>query len=133
MPALTLAVREGKARGIGVLVHNHAGELRGEPGSRPLDKLFAEVSGLGLELDVGWAMYAGCDPAEEIARYSDVLRIVHLKDIRMGKKGKEMFAAIGEGDAEVGLIIDQDASSDIIRDVRVSVENISRSTGLLRA
>lgn len=147
VPALTLAVREGKARGIGVLVHNHAGELRGEPGSRPLDKLFSEVPGLGLELDVGWAMYAGCDPAEEIARYSDVLRIVHLKDIRMGKKGKEMFAAIGEGDlplsdvlsaafacefAEVGLIIDQDASSDIIRDVRVSVENISRSTGHLR-
>ena len=75
------------------------------------------------------------------------MRIVHLKDIRMGKKGKEMFAAIGEGDlplsdvlsaafacefAEVGLIIDQDASSDIIRDVRVSVENISRSTGHLR-
>ena len=29
VPALTLAVREGKARGTGVLVHNHAGELRG--------------------------------------------------------------------------------------------------------
>lgn len=123
------AARKGKT----LLYHNHSHELSER---NALDAIMQTPS-LGLELDVGWATWAGKDPTELMRKYSDKIAVIHLKDIRRGEKGKARFAAVGEGDVPLAevlklagglpLIIDQDASKeDIMSDVKRGAKNIRR-------
>lgn len=123
-------------RGISVLYHNHAAEFA----DGALKYLLGLTPALGLELDVGWAVWAGRDPAALVRAYADRLKILHLKDVRVGKKGKERFAAVGEGDLPLAetlraarelpsplpQVIDQDAGRDIVADVARGAANIRR-------
>ncbi len=132
--------------GITLCYHNHETECREENGETALDVLFGSCPNLSLELDVGWAQFAGLDPVELMRKYRDRIRLLHLKDIR-GDASPETretcFTAIGEGSiplrqileeaARIGLgdhqvIIDQDDSqTDIVDDLRKGIRNIRKA------
>jgi sugar phosphate isomerase/epimerase len=89
------------ARDLGLrpVFHNHAREFEPVPGGdRPWDALVA-LSGLDLELDLGWAWAAGEDPVALIERHAGRVPIVHVKDmIRVGEDVHDCPV----GDGEVG-------------------------------
>ena len=129
--------------GVGVLYHNHDGEVKAVNGVSALDYLFDKLPELGLELDVGWALYGGANPLDLMTKYADRIKILHFKDIKEGVTSrKHLFSAVGEGAlplkdiirafkalnlGEYGYVIDQDASDgDLLRDVIIGVENVRR-------
>ena len=78
--------------------HNHAGELKsfdGEPAL--LERLLTDTSGLFLELDLGWAWYAGADPADLVTRAAGRAPLVHVKDFHRNG-GEPSFCPVGDGD-----------------------------------
>ncbi len=100
-----------------------------------------------LELDVGWILRTGCDPAACLERMGDRVAIVHLKDLaadHLQKTQDEMCVAVGSGIlptekivrlskplplAEVGMIVDQDeagAGSDILTDLKNGSDAVNR-------
>lgn len=129
------------ARGITLLLHNHAPEFAREADGRTqADVLLSAVPRLGLEPDTGWAQVSGQDPARLVCAYAGRIGLLHLKDIAAAKK-KPHFTAIGEGILPLrdvlreakncalpdgGVIVDQDRSDgDLLRDLRAGFENIS--------
>ena len=75
----------------------------GEPrwlddGSRMLDRLLDEDAPLFLELDLGWAWYAGVDPFELVERAAGRVPIVHVKDLR--RADGPMHVALGDGEID---------------------------------
>jgi sugar phosphate isomerase/epimerase len=81
--------------------HNHDGEFQeiGD-GTYPLevfDETLAE--GVIFEIDVGWVLTAGYDPAEIVREYSDRTELVHMKDMKDGE-----FYEIGEGDVDMAEV-----------------------------
>ena len=60
---LAAAAPAAAALGLALGFHNHDGELRSFDGEPPLlEQLLAEMPELFLELDLGWAWFAGFDP-----------------------------------------------------------------------
>lgn len=120
--------------GITLLLHNHEVELLPEEGTTALDYVLDACPNLKLELDVGWAKFAGADPVALMKRYRDRLAIVHLKDIRADASPATRdtcFTAVGAGSIPLadivaeaancplmpcGLVIDQDDSPNDIMD-----------------
>jgi sugar phosphate isomerase/epimerase len=87
---LATAARE---HGLELGFHNHDAELRPLPSGRTfLDELPSE---LFLELDLGWAWYAGVDVLALLDRVRDRCPIVHVKDIA-SREGRE-FRPVGDG------------------------------------
>ena len=75
--------------------HNHDGEV--EPldgGSSFLDELLADEE-IFLELDLGWAWYAGVDPIALLDRARGRCPLVHVKDFA-SREGRE-FRPVGDG------------------------------------
>ncbi|MFB6173218.1 MAG: sugar phosphate isomerase/epimerase family protein [Halobacteriales archaeon] len=85
--------------------HNHAHEFT-EFGGTNAYELFAELTDVLLEPDVGWIETAGHDPVEILERYGDRVEIVHMKDMDDGE-----FCEIGEGD------VDMQACADAAREI----------------
>ena len=82
--------------GIRLGFHNHDAELRrfdGEPAL--LERLLAETPELFLELDLGWAWYAGVDPADLVTRAAGRVPLVHIKDFRT--RETPSFCPVGDG------------------------------------
>lgn len=137
-------VSDGLAEaGITLLLHNHEVECMPDEGTTVLDYILEQCPNLGLELDVGWAKFAGADPVVLMKKYHDRIPLLHFKDVRAdacAANRDTCFTAIGEGSiplreimAEVpncaiiehGLIIDQDDSpTDILEDLALGVRNI---------
>jgi sugar phosphate isomerase/epimerase len=91
---LTLAARRAGEYDLELGFHNHDGELRPlEDGSTFLDRLLE--SPLFLELDLGWAWFAGVDPAELLERAGGRVPLVHVKDFRA--RGERSFTTVGDG------------------------------------
>jgi sugar phosphate isomerase/epimerase len=79
--------------GFSLGYHNHGHEL--EPladGTVVLDVL-AQVDGLELELDLGWAWAAGADPVTLLATHAGRVPLVHAKDFGEG----ESSTPVGDG------------------------------------
>ncbi len=129
--------------GITLLIHNHEMECIPEDGTTALDYLMEQCPNLKLELDVGWAKFAGADPVALMKKYHDRIPLLHFKDISAdacAANRDTCFTAIGEGSiplreimavakdcaiVEHGLIIDQDDSpTDILEDLARGAENI---------
>lgn len=129
--------------GITLLLHNHEMECIPVDGVTALDYVLEQCPNLGLELDVGWAKFAGADPVALMRQYRDRIPLLHFKDVRAdacAENRDTCFTAIGEGSIplkaimaeapncsiiEHGLIIDQDDSpSDILEDLGRGAENI---------
>ncbi|AGB37658.1 sugar phosphate isomerase/epimerase family protein [Natronococcus occultus] len=78
--------------------HNHDHEYADLGEETAFERLLAE-SDVGIELDVGWVLAAGDDPAERLRGLEGRIRTVHLKGMRVD--GEPEFAEIGEGDVDV--------------------------------
>jgi len=92
-----LAEAADEAAGLGLELgfHNHDGELRTlDGGIRLVDLVLAEPK-LFLELDLGWAWWAGADPIEVLEAARDRVPLVHVKDFRT--RGERSFCPVGEG------------------------------------
>jgi sugar phosphate isomerase/epimerase len=81
---LSAAASAVAARGLELGYHNHDAEV--EQGF--LERLPA---GVFLELDAGWAWYAGADPVELLGRGP----LVHIKDFRV--RGEHSYCPVGDG------------------------------------
>ena len=68
------------ADGLRLHYHNHDQEFQRIDGEYALETLLARAD-IGLELDTGWAAYAGADPAALLERYDDRISLVHVKDV----------------------------------------------------
>jgi sugar phosphate isomerase/epimerase len=87
------------AVGLGFAYHHHDFELVEVDGARPLD-VIAEVADPGhvaLELDVGWLVRSGQDPAAWIDRVAARCRRIHAKDLAREPHGDQPWADVGDG------------------------------------
>jgi sugar phosphate isomerase/epimerase len=73
-------------RGIRFGFHNHNYEFKDLDGKTGFDVLMEETDPklVCLELDCYWLTQAGFDPVEMIKKYSDRVRLLHLKDRKPG-------------------------------------------------
>lgn len=129
--------------GITLLLHNHEMECIPVDGVSALDYILEQCPNLGLELDVGWAKFAGANPVDLMKKYASRIPLLHFKDVRAdacAANRDTCFTAIGEGSIPLreimaeapncaivdnGLIIDQDDSpTDILADLALGAKNI---------
>ena len=89
--------------GLRLGFHNHDGELAVlEDGRTLLDRLIAEGPPPFLELDLGWAWYAGTDPVALVVRTQGRAPLLHVKDLR--RNGGPVHVPLGDGEvAYTGL------------------------------
>jgi sugar phosphate isomerase/epimerase len=100
---LTATARRAAEVGLRFGFHNHDGEVRPlDGGSSFLDELLAGDE-LFLELDLGWAWYAGVDPTTLLDRARGRCPLVHVKDFA-SREGRE-FRPVGEGAIDYQRII----------------------------
>jgi sugar phosphate isomerase/epimerase len=86
--------RESADAGLELGFHNHDGELQAlEDGRALIDRLLDAP--IFLELDLGWAWWAGIDPVELLERTRGRAPLVHVKDFR--ERGTRSFCPVGEG------------------------------------
>lgn len=71
-----------KASGMGFGYHNHQMEFADLGDENAFDYLFAQADSelVKIELDIGWAVFAGIDPLQVLKRYAGRIIAVHLKD-----------------------------------------------------
>jgi sugar phosphate isomerase/epimerase len=81
---LAAAAQAAADRGLELGFHNHDAEVR----EGFLDRL---PPGVFLELDAGWAWWAGADPVDLLGRGP----LVHVKDFRT--RGERSFCPVGDG------------------------------------
>lgn len=82
------------ALGMSLCFHNHADELRAlEDGRTFLDRLLGGP--ILLELDLGWAWWAGADPVVLLDRMRGRVPLVHVKDF-LDREGPS-FCPVGDG------------------------------------
>jgi sugar phosphate isomerase/epimerase len=81
---IRVATTEAAASGLELGYHNHDAEVA----QGFLDRLPPDVF---LELDAGWAWYAGVDPVDLLGRGP----LVHIKDL--GSRDAHVFCAVGDG------------------------------------
>jgi sugar phosphate isomerase/epimerase len=90
-----------RAAGLNFGFHNHWSEVpRFEDGASLLDLLPGWV---WLELDLGWAWYAGASPVDLLAWAHGRTPLVHLKDLRA--RDTREFVPVGEGGVGYGAVI----------------------------
>lgn len=147
LPLLCYASAEFSRLGILLLYHNHTEDLKQIDGGSVLDDLLQHVPNLGLQMDLGWVQFAGCDCLQMMERYKEKIRSLHFKDVWPDAKPEERagcLTAVGEGSIPLtrimekaqeldlpayGYVIDQDASSDDMEtDIRVGADHILNGT-----
>lgn len=132
-----------KKCGIELWLHNGFHEIRGEiDGKSVYEYVLENCEGtVGAQVDVGWVLYGGRDPAAFMQTIRPYLRSVHYKDIKKNYEAlplDRIHAALGSGALNttaiyasvsgLGLpqLIDQDASDgDFMEDLRQSAAVIA--------
>jgi sugar phosphate isomerase/epimerase len=73
------------AAGIRFAYHNHTPEFRAENGAVFYDELLrlTDPAKVTMELDCGWAVVAGKNPADYLTRYPTRFSMLHVKDFKM--------------------------------------------------
>ena len=90
---LTSAAAAAAARGLELGFHNHDAEVRPRDGGASfLDELLAGDA-LFLELDLGWAWYAGVDPLALLGRARGRCPLVHVKDFYRRSRARSLPSA----------------------------------------
>ncbi|MFV0504287.1 MAG: sugar phosphate isomerase/epimerase family protein [Lachnospirales bacterium] len=108
-----------KNEGIELYYHNHHVEFIQYDGKYLLDIIRDNTKNLGFEIDVHWCQRGGANPLDVIANYKGRIKLLHLKDYRIGEiqldsEGKFVqgfndivqFAEVGEGTLPMKKIID---------------------------
>jgi len=112
---LAAGAEKAAPHGLAVAWHNHDFEYLPLPdGSRPIDHILAAGGDtVWFEIDCGWIVRAGADPAAELARYAERIRAIQLKDTAPpGTGADDGWAATGDG------IIDWPALVPLFRQTR---------------
>jgi len=84
--------------GIRLYYHNHHVEFAKFDGRLILDIIADRAPNVGLELDVHWLQRGGVNPVSVIEQHAGRVRMVHLKDYRIGKLPDSAFEALAQGD-----------------------------------
>ena len=105
MERIAAAAERVRAAGLRFGFHNHDGELRVlDDGRTVLDRLLElDDELLFLEIDLGWAWFAGVDPAGLVARVAPRAPLVHVKDLVAGPEPR--FVPVGDGDVGYARIL----------------------------
>ena len=74
-----------KEEGIDLYYHNHHVEFARYNGQYLLDIIKDNTTNLGFELDIHWIHRGGENPVEFIKKYAGRIRLLHLKDYRIGE------------------------------------------------
>ena len=74
-----------KEEGIDLYYHNHHVEFVKYDGQYLLDIIRANAPHMGFELDIHWIHRGGENPVEVIRKYAGSIRLLHLKDYRIGE------------------------------------------------
>lgn len=102
-----LAGRKCTEAGLRFCYHNHEHELRRAfDGRTGLEVLLAHTDPqhVGFELDVGWVLFGGVDPAAFLGEHADRVALVHLKDVAdLDERGH--FTAVGTGLLDVRAVV----------------------------
>ena len=93
--AVAKRVRDG---GLRFGFHNHDAELRPlDDGRTVLDRLAGlDEDELFFEVDLGWAWFAGVEPAGLVERLAPRVPLVHVKDL--APHAEQRFVPVGDGD-----------------------------------
>ena len=73
-----------KEHGIDLYYHNHHFEFARHNGKFLMDIIKENTKYLGFELDIHWIYRGGMDPIKFINQYAGRIRLLHLKDYRIG-------------------------------------------------
>ncbi|GAB3601596.1 sugar phosphate isomerase/epimerase family protein [Microbacterium tumbae] len=84
--------------GIALYYHNHHIEFAKIDGRYLLEIIAENSPHVGIELDAHWIARGGLDPARVIAEYAGRVRMVHLKDYRIGWPDDAAIDAFERGD-----------------------------------
>lgn len=146
IPEIKAIVNLFEKNGIKFLAHNHEVEFQDDQGTNVMTVLLDEIPNLGVELDLGWAEYAGVSSVEFMKRYGDRIPLLHIKEMQPGKitDPRASFCVTpGTGILplaeilaqskhlpldEEGYIIDQDnsVSGDVMADMRDGIVTIRK-------
>jgi sugar phosphate isomerase/epimerase len=74
------------AAGIRFAYHNHTAEFRAESGVVFYDELLrtTDPAKVTMEMDCGWVVVGGKNPADYLTRYPMRFSMLHVKDFKMG-------------------------------------------------
>ncbi len=98
---LVRAAERAGAAGLRLGFHNHDAEVVAQADGRSvLDLLLAADGGPFLELDLGWAWYAGADPIALLVSARGRVPLVHVKDMR--RNGGPVHVPLGRGAVDYG-------------------------------
>ena len=78
-----------KEHGIDLYYHNHHFEFARYNGKFLMDIIKENTKYLGFELDIHWIHRGGMDPVKFINQYAGRIRLLHLKDYRIGQMQAE--------------------------------------------
>lgn len=136
-------------RGFDFSYHNHSQEFQSVGGRPALEVLAEEAPDLTFELDAGWVLAGGSDPAALIRDLGDRVPIVHFKDIDVGANtpdgaepgvdtddhqpveigtGDLDLDAVAEAATDVGTdwaVYEHDAPDDALESLRHGSETLS--------
>jgi len=129
--------------GTALWLHNNAPEIaarvQGEAGETTVMEAILQEAGegLGAQVDTGWVLYGGIDPAAFLKRLGSRLRSVHFKDMAencQSLSGLDRFAVLGSGVTDIPsvmaqipegmpVLVDQDATrGDFLEDLSASIQ-----------
>ena len=84
-----------KEIGVEFGYHNHAHEYA--DGNELVNKITTAVEGMKVELDIGWATFAGLDVVAKMQEYEGKLKAIHVKELGNGNPHTEAPPVVGEG------------------------------------
>ena len=107
-----------KAHGIELFFHNGTFEAYRHNGKYVLEHMLEQTTDLGFELDCHWLWRGGMEPTAMIRKFAGRVRILHLKDYRIGLPAAdlvirtaadiahlEQYAEVGEGNLDMPAIV----------------------------
>lgn len=98
------------AEGLRLACHNHDQEFESVDGAPAVERLLTRTDDrVGLEIDVGWALVGGADPAALIDRHAERITHVHAADAHVAR-GEPV--AFGEGDVDLDAVVASALSAD---------------------
>lgn len=90
--------------------HNHDQEFATVDGAPAVERLLARTDDLvEFEVDVGWTLVGGTDPAALIDRHADRITHIHAADTDIDR-GQSV--ALGEGDVDVDAVVASARNAD---------------------
>ena len=93
-----------KKFGMKMLIHNHTEEFRVKQGVVVYDELLrlTDPAKVTMEMDCGWVVVGGKDPADYLTRYPTRISMLHVKDFKLqaaqaSESGAPPSAELGRG------------------------------------